>query len=203
LYLSASLSLSLSQGAHLPDGAFPDEWLKWVTDNICRGVPPIDILAVLTRKGFKPCMSASLMHQIVSSAFFDEFLQQFPDFDPDSLSKKVLDMRLIQWLKRVGEAGVDGEVLLKTLEDRAISLRSTHPLVADKVRFNEMSSLGDKDGRYPKLMDFWQACADGNTLAVRLYIAGPLSLSLSPSPNVDTTLQLFVLIIRKPVLLLH
>jgi hypothetical protein len=159
-------------GATVPEGEFPEEWLKWVNDNICRGVPPLEIIDVLVQKGFKPTKNTPLMHKLIASVLFDEFQSKYPDFDPDDMSRPTIDMRFSNWIKRVGDTGIDGKILLDTLEDRGMEISKHQPYIADKMRYNEFSSLMEKDGKAPKFLDFWQCCADGFDLAAELYIRG-------------------------------
>ena len=124
------------------------------------------------RKGFKPAKHTPLMHKLIASALFDDFQAKYPDFESDDMAKPALDMRFSNWIKRVGNTGIDGQILLQTLEDRGLEISKHHPYVADKMRFNEFSSLMEKDGKAPKFLDFWEACADGFDQAVELYIRG-------------------------------
>lgn len=169
---------SYMPGAHLKDGEFPTEWLTWVSNNISRGVTPVDIIETLVRKGFKPTFNDSVMHSLITSAYFDIFLKENPEFSCESLMATTLDIKFINWLKSLGEMGLDGQVILQTLEERDIQLRIYQPAIADSLKYNQLGSLLDFNGSEPKLLDFYTACKDGNVVAVDLYIRGDVDVNV-------------------------
>jgi hypothetical protein len=168
---------SYMPGAHLKDGEFPTEWLTWVSNNISRGVTSVDIIETLVRKGFKPTANDLLMHSLITSAYFDVFLKENPDFGCESLMATSLDIKFVNWLKSLGTMGLDGQVILQTLEERDIQLRLYQPAIADKLKYNQLSSLLDFNGTEPKLMSFYTACHDGNLIAVDLFIRGDVDVN--------------------------
>jgi hypothetical protein len=168
---------SYMPGAHLKDGEFPSEWLTWVSNNISRGVTSIDIIETLVRKGFKPTSNDSLMHSLVTSAYFDIFLQQNPSFSCESLQVTSMDIKFLNWLKGLGAMGLDGQIILQTLEERDIQLCLYQPLLADQLKYNQLSSLLEMNGMNPKILSFETACQDGNHLAVDLFIRGDVDVN--------------------------
>jgi hypothetical protein len=169
---------SYMPGAHLKDGEFPEEWLTWVSNNISRGVTAVDIIETLVRKGFKPTFNDTVMHSLITSAYFDLFLQENPDFGCESLMATTLDIKFVNWLKSLGAMGLDGQVILQTLEERDIQLRLYQPALADQLKYNQLSSLLDFNGTEPKLLDFYSAAQDGNVIAVDLFIRGDVDVNL-------------------------
>lgn len=169
---------SYMPGAHLKHGEFPSEWLTWVSNNISRGVTSVDIIETLVRKGFKPTFNDSVMHALITSAYFDLFLKDNPEFCCASLMATSLDIKFINWLKALGAMGLDGQIILQTLEERDIQLRIYQPAIADQLKYNQLGSLLDFNGSEPKLLDFYTACQDGNVIAVDLYIRGDVDVNL-------------------------
>lgn len=118
------------------------------------------------------------MHTLITSAYFDLFLKDNPEFSCESLMTTTLDIKFINWVKSIGNMGLDGEIILRTLEDRDIQLTKYHPAIADKIKYNEYSSLLDFNGKEPKLLDFYTACSEGNVVAVDLYIRGDVDVNM-------------------------
>lgn len=118
------------------------------------------------------------MHKLITTAYFDLFLKDNPDFGCESLMTTKLDIKFINWIKSLGSMGLDGEVMLEALEDRDIYLSKYHPAIADKLKYNEFSSLLDLNGKEPKLLDFYTACGEGNFVAVDLYIRGDVDVNM-------------------------
>ena len=157
-------------GVHFEVGEFPDEWLKWSEDNLCRGIKPAEILDVLVRKGFHPAQNPYVMHKMCASAELDIFLERNPSFDMYVLSKSQLDLNFFNWVKYVGDMGIDGGVFLEVLQERNIDVLTFQIHLAQKIKNNEYSSLIDMNGGRPKFMDFWSACEDGLVEEVKHYL---------------------------------
>jgi ankyrin repeat protein len=163
---------------HFAVGEFPDEWVKWAEDNLTRGIKPLDIIDVIVRKGFHPAQNPYLMHKLCASAELDKFVEKNPDFDIHDLSRAALDLRFLNWVKFVGDMGIDGNVFLEVLTERDIQVTTHQIHLAQKIKNNEYTSLIDFNGGRPKFMDFWTACEDGLVTEVQLYLAAEAKVNL-------------------------
>jgi ankyrin repeat protein len=122
-------------------------------------VDPGKAVGILAAKGFYPYRNTFLMHRILTWSSLDNFLRDHPHvdiFDPDKLHED-----FYEWVLRTAKRGVDGEVILKLLEDRCIDLKKYNLIFAQKLENNELGSLMDKDGADAEILDFWHACKKG------------------------------------------
>lgn len=147
-------------GVRCKEGEFPDEWLEWLNENLLRGVDPGKLVSILASKGFHPHRNITLMHRILTWCSLDRFLVQHPDLDLTDTSVK-LHEDFLEWLKETAKRGIDGEVIMRVLDDRCIDIKQDHLYFAQKLENNELGSLMDKDGQVPEILDFWHACKCG------------------------------------------
>jgi len=89
-----------------------------------------------------------------------------PEFE---LEENGIDIVFQSWAKIVLNRGIDGSILLQVLEDRGLPLIKDFPHFAQQLRNNELGVVVDYDGITPKLLDFHQACADGDSDLVQMY----------------------------------
>ena len=153
-------------GIKYTPGDLPEEWTKWANDNLLRGVDVTTILNILVSKGFKPHHNVAMMQRIGAWLALTRFIQENPDFEESDVS---VDIRFQSWVKNVLDRGIDGCILLQVLEDRGLMLATEHPHYAQKIKNNEMGVMIDFNGQAPKILDFWQACRDGDADLVKMY----------------------------------
>lgn len=55
-------------GLRVSPGCIPHGWFAWAEDNLWRGVPPWEVLATLSRKGFRPALCGALMEVVEAVA---------------------------------------------------------------------------------------------------------------------------------------
>lgn len=164
---------SFMPGVQYPEGEFPEEWVMWVDENLTRGVSASQIMDILVRKGFHPHKNIEVMQKCSISLSFDDFIAKHPDFD---LTSRDIDLNFRRWIKGQVDKGIDGNVVVKLLEDRNIFLRETNPHIAQQLLNNEMGMLTDANGQQPQILDFWHACAMGYVQDVRLYALCPIKV---------------------------
>ena len=167
----AASSALMKLQAYLPGikfkpGDIPEEWVKWFDDNLLRGVDLTTILNILVSKGFKPHHNIAIMQRLGAWLALTRFIEKNPDFEE---SEVAVDIRFQSWVKTVLERGIDGSILLKVLEDRGFKIKEEHPHYAQKIHNNELGSMMDFNGNAPKILDFWQACRDGDADLVKMY----------------------------------
>ena len=124
------------------------------------------ILNVLVSKGFKPQKNIAFMQRIGAWLAFSRYMEKNPDFE---LSDTSIDIGFQAWVKSILNRGIDGNILLRVLEDRGLLLGKEHPHFAQQLNNNELGTVIEYDGVAPKILDFWQACSDGDTDLVRMY----------------------------------
>lgn len=165
-------------GARYPAGDFPEEWLNWVDTNLLRGVDCEVIVEVLTKKGFHPVRNMRLMHRLICWNSLDHYLRALPEesdgndsssssFSSTATSRKSLvnnirvDAAFLRWIEETAKKGVDGELILEILKEREVDLERVHCHFAQKLKYNELGSLKEKNGQPAEILDFWKACKDG------------------------------------------
>ena len=161
---------SMMPGVNYAMGVVPEEWLRWVDENLARGVSSLRIVSILYTKGFHPYRNVALMQRITIWALLDQFLEKHPDFS--LTGTLVISAEFQQWVRDVLVKGFDGECILRVVQDRGITLQEEHLLFAQKLRANEFGPLMDYNGKASKILDFWQACEDGGLEDVLLYLKG-------------------------------
>lgn len=178
-YKAASVAVnkfkSFMPGVQYPEGSFPEEWVAWVDENLTRGVSASQIMDILVRKGFHPHKNLEVMQKCSISLSFDQFVGKHPDFD---LTTRAIDLNFKRWIMRQVDKGIDGNVVLKLLEDRGIFLKETNPHLAQQLRNNELGILGDSNGKQARILDFWHACAMGYVEDVKLYALCPIKVDM-------------------------
>lgn len=122
-------------GIKFKEGEFPEDWLRWIDDNLARGVEPSTIASILASKGFHPHRNLALMQRVITWHSFDGFLARFPDLDIITPPNLPQDFKL--WILDMCNRGIDGDVILKVLADRSFDLMTQHPFFAQKVLNNE------------------------------------------------------------------
>ena len=176
-FKAASLAVkkfkSFMPGVQFAEGSFPEEWVLWVDENLTRGVSAAQIMDILVRKGFHPHKNLEVMQKCSISLSFDEFVSKHPNFD---LTSRSIDLNFKRWIIRQVEKGIDGNVVVKLLEDRSIYLRETNPHLAQQLLNNEIGILGDGNGKQPRILDFWHACAMGYVEDIKLYALCPIKV---------------------------
>jgi ankyrin repeat protein len=155
-------------GVRCKEGEFPEEWLEWLNDNLLRGVDPGKVVGILASKGFYPHRNITLMHRILTWCSLDRFVAEHPDLDLTDSSVK-LHEEFFEWVKETALRGIDGEVMMRVLEDRCIDLKKDNPYFAQQLENNELGSLKDLSGRTPDILDFWHACKNGYLEDVIIY----------------------------------
>jgi hypothetical protein len=153
-------------GLKFGKGIIPDDWLAWMDENLMRGVECRTILDILVSKGFYPHHNIAVMQKIGAWLAFNRFCEKYGDFQLDD---RYINAELDEWILKVLERGLDGYTLFEVLSMRGMPLAEYHPLYAQKLKHNEMGTLVDNNGRTPKLLDFWQACRDGDHDLVDMY----------------------------------
>jgi hypothetical protein len=153
-------------GIKYAHGVIPDEWVEWIDENLLRGVETENILHILVTKGFHPHKNNAVMQRIGGWLAFNRFLKEYPDFE---LDERHINPSLANWITKVLNRGIDGYILWKVLEDRWIEIDRFHPHYAQKLKNNELGQILGKDGSRPKILDFWQACEDGDSDLVSMY----------------------------------
>ena len=97
---------------------------------------------------------------------FTRFIEGNEDFELGELG---IDITFQSWVRSILSRGIDGNILLRVLEDRGISLTREYPHFAQTLRNNELGAVVEYNGTAPKLLDFHQACADGDNDLVLMY----------------------------------
>ena len=176
-YKAASLAVkkfkSFMPGVQFPEGEFPEEWVQWVDENLTRGVSASQIMDILVRKGFHPHKNLEVMQKCSVSLAFDSLVSKHPDFD---LTSRSIDLNFKRWIDEQCKKGIDGNVIVKLLEDRNIFLKETNPHLAQQLLNNEIGILTDNNGGEPRILDFWHACAMGYVQDVKLYALCPIKV---------------------------
>ena len=108
------------------------------------------------------------MHRILTWCSLDRFLSEHPEMDLLDTSVRIPE-DFFEWVKETCLRGIDGEVLLKVLEDRCIDLKKDSLYFAQQLENNELGSLKDKNGQAPEILDFWHACKNGYLDDVIIY----------------------------------
>lgn len=155
-------------GVKFQPGEFPDEWLEWVDENLLRGVDASKIVSILASKGFHPHRNLKLMHRILAWQALVVFLREHPDIEPTDESGNINE-DFLEWIKMMARKGIDGEILMKLLQDRCLDLKLDNLWFAQKLENNEYGSLMGLDGDPPKILDFWVACRYGFVDDVLIY----------------------------------
>ena len=153
-------------GIKFEPGSLPDEWIAWADENLLRGVEPLTILTILVSKGFKPHYNIAFMQRIGAWLALSRFIHDNPNFEESEI---MVDIKFQSWVKSVLNRGIDGSILLRVLEDRGLMIHIEHPHYAQKLKNNELGVMIDYDGTKAKVLDFWQACADGDVDLVKMY----------------------------------
>eukprot|EP00605_Chrysophyceae_sp_TOSAG23-4_P002678 GSChrysophyteH1.ASY1.ANO1.2954.1 assembled CDS len=156
-------------GVVFQEGDFNDEWYTWIDENLMRGVDPLKITSILAAKGFHPHRNDALMQRIICWQSFDLFLARNGS-DFNVVDTTVVDTDFRFWVEKCSRKGIDGEIILKVLEDRAINITEEHPHFAQKLKNNELGYLMDINGRRTKFMSFWTCCEDGSVEDVLIYL---------------------------------
>lgn len=155
-------------GVKFPPGEFPDDWLEWVDENLLRGVDAAKIVSILCSKGFHPHRNLRLMHRILSWQSLVHFLRDHPDIEPTDEAGNIHE-DFLEWIKNMARKGIDGEVLMKLLQDRCLDLKLDNLWFAQKLENNEFGSLMGLDDGPPRILDFWVACRYGYLEDVLIY----------------------------------
>lgn len=155
-------------GVKYPPGEFPEEWLKWVEENMLRGVDPGKIVGILSSKGFHPHRNLKLMHRLLAWHSLNLFLERNPDIDVTDMTNGIHE-DFLEWIRQTAQKGIDGEVLLQLLEDRCIDIKTENPHFAQKLQNNELGCLMGLDGLPANVLDFWHACKLGYLDDVKIY----------------------------------
>jgi hypothetical protein len=155
-------------GVRYPPGEIPEDWLKWVDDNLLRGVEAGKIVSILASKGFHPYRNMKLMHRILSWYSLVEFLKSHPELDVTDDSS-LLNDDFLDWLRSLALRGIDGNVILELLDDRFIDLKKEHMLFAQQLGNNELGSLMGKNGTISQLLDFCHCCKMGYVDFVEIF----------------------------------
>lgn len=146
-------------GVKYKEGEIPDDWMEWINENLARGVEPAVIVRILSTKGFHPYRNLAFMQQVLVWRSLDGFLALHPDFHYDEDTCDNVSFR--QWVIDSANKGIDGEIILKVLEDRFIDIRRYDPFFAQKLFNNELGVVLGIDGQLPVLLDFFVACEKG------------------------------------------
>lgn len=159
-YAAANAAL-VNMGSAMPGikflpGEFPEEWLKWVDDNLLRGVDPGKIVSILASKGFHPYRNTRLMHRIISWHSLLKFVELHPHIDVNDTDEP-FDEEFLEWIRKTAEKGIDGAILYELLQDRYIDLTKHHLYFAQKLQNNEIGCVMGADGRPAYLLDLHHA----------------------------------------------
>ena len=155
-------------GVRCKPGEFPEDWMQWIDDNLLRGVDSGKIVAILSSKGFHPHRNMALMHRILAWSSLVHFQNTHPYIDLTDSSVKMHE-EFLEWVRQTAQKGIDGEVLYQLLIDRYIDLSKEHLHFAQKLRFNELGCLMEKDGQRAYILDFYHACRCGYDDFVLIY----------------------------------
>jgi hypothetical protein len=156
-------------GIKFKPGEIPEEWLKWVDDNLLRGVDPGKIVSILASKGFHPHKNTRLMHRIISWISLLKFIESHPYLDVNN-TEDPFDEEFLEWIRITANKGIDGSILYELLQDRYIDLTKHHLLFSQKLKNNELSNIVmGKDGIPGNLLDLHYACKAGFIDDVLLY----------------------------------
>jgi hypothetical protein len=176
-FKAASLAInkfkSFMPGVEFAEGDFPEEWVHWVDENLMRGVSASQIMDILVRKGFHPHKNLEVMQKCSISLSYDRFVAKYPDFD---MTSRDMSLSFKRWIASQVEKGIDGNVVVKLLEDRNIFLRETNPHIAQQLMNNEVGLLNDSNGQQARILDFWHACSMGYVEDVSLYALCPIAV---------------------------
>jgi ankyrin repeat protein len=156
------------KGIKYNPGEFPEEWLKWVDDNLLRGVEPGRIVSILASKGFHPHKNIRLMHRIIAWVSLIKFTERNPQIDVHDCDEPY-DEPFLEWIRLTVQKGIDGTVLYELLQDRYIDITKHHLLFSQKLKNNEIGIVMGKDGTPANLLDLHHACACGYLEDVVLY----------------------------------
>lgn len=108
------------------------------------------------------------MHKLLTWSSLDRFVMKHPDLDLTDCSIR-LHEDFIEWVKDTAKKGIDGTIILKVLEERAIDLKNDNLYIAQKLQNNDLGTLKDANGNPPELLDFFHACKHGYYDDVLIY----------------------------------
>lgn len=156
--------------------------------NLSRGVSASKVLDILIRKGFHPHRNLAIMQKISVSLSFDKFINQYPDFD--FTGTREINIHFKEWILSQANKGMDGNIIVRLLEERNIFIKDRHPHLAQQLMNNELGTASNFNGQQPKILDFWQACADGHVDDIRLYVMCPIAIDeekMGPFDSISRT----------------
>jgi hypothetical protein len=99
-------------GMDYPPGEIPPKWLTWFETNVDNGVDEIELLEILTAKGFKPCKNIPMMQKLSLRVSLTQLNEREGGLWPSNGGKDV-PPEWIHWAEEHMSKGVAGDVILK------------------------------------------------------------------------------------------